>query len=158
MKLYTAKAISRRLGIPEDEVAALTKAGVIRDGLKKPNLYAMEETARELLSEYRKSEEKRENVDYKNERAKLMRIRRLNEEYDLQLREGELHRTDDIELTISKMITAFKSRVTAIPAKAAPMVAGMSDTADIFDALQQLANEALIDLSDLENLFAQEDK
>ena len=158
MKVYTGAAIANKLGITKREIEEMTASGVIRDGRYNEKLYKMEETARELIAEYRKPEEKRDTVDYTTERAKLMRIKRLNEEFDLQLREGELHRTEDIEIILSKMLVAFKARIDAIPAKAAPVVAKMTDNADVFDKLKELTDEALRDLSDFELVFEAKEK
>ena len=158
MKVYTSAAVAKKLGITKREVEEMTACGVIRDGRYNEKLYKMEETARELIAEYRKPEEKRETVDYTTERAKLMRIKRLNEEFDLQLRERELHRTEDIEMILSKMIVAFKARIDAIPAKAAPVVAKMTDSADVFDKIKELTDEALRDLSDFDLVFGTEEE
>lgn len=157
MKLYTSAAIARTLGMTEKEIKALTKTGIIRKGYTEKGLYILEDTAREILENYRKPEEERENVDYVAERAKLMRIKRLNEEFDLNLRKRTLHTSEDIELLLSKMIVAFKARLSAIPSKAAQQTAKMTDSADIFDLLKGLIDEALTELSELEGLFKEEE-
>lgn len=158
MKVYTSAAIARKLGVAQREIEEMTLAGVIREGRYNEKLYKLDETARELIAEYRRPEEKRENVDYTTERAKLMRIKRLNEGFDLQLREGELHRTEEIENILSKLVVAFKARIDAIPAKAAPAVAKMTDRADVFDKIKELTDEALKDLSDFESIFGETGK
>lgn len=62
-QLYTSTAIARTLGLTEKEVKALTKTGVIRKGINDKGLYDLGETAREILENYKKPEEERENVD-----------------------------------------------------------------------------------------------
>lgn len=151
-QLYTSAAIARTLGITEKEVKALTKTGVIRKGVTNQGLYDLGETAREILANYKKPEDERENVDYTAERAKLMRIKRKDAEYNLQLRKGELHQSEEVEMILSKMIVSFKARLSAIPSRAAPQVAKITDVADIFDLLKKLIDEALTELSDFEKL------
>ncbi|MCD8355875.1 MAG: hypothetical protein LUE11_04810 [Clostridia bacterium] len=155
-QLYTCAAIARTLGITEKEIKALTKTGVIRKGITDKGLYDLGETAREILENYRKPEEERENVDYTTERAKLMRIKRKDAEYSLQLRKGELHQSEEVEMILSKMMVSFKARLSAIPSRAAPQVAKMKDIADIFDLLKDLVDEALTELSDFGKLLENE--
>ena len=76
----------------------------------------------------------------------------------LSLAADELHRTEDIEIILSKMLVAFKARIDAIPAKAAPVVAKMTDNADVFDKLKELTDEALRDLSDFDLVFETKEK
>ncbi|MCD8052247.1 MAG: hypothetical protein LUE89_11325 [Clostridiales bacterium] len=156
MKLYTSAAIARTLGITEKEVIALTKSGVIKKGYTERGLYTLEDTAREIIANYRKPEDERENVDYVTERAKLMRIKRMNEQYSLDLRKKELIRAEEVELVLTKMLVSFKSRLSAIPSRVAPQVARMTDSVDIMDLLKERINEALEELSDFDSIF--EDK
>lgn len=153
MELYTTAAIARALGMTEREIKSLTKTGIIREGHTGKGLYLLEETAREILENYRRPEDERENVDYMTERAKLMRIKRLNEEYDFNLRKGTMHTSEDINLLLSKMIVSFRARLTAIPAKAAPRAAKLTDSADVFDLLKDLIDEALTELSEFDTIL-----
>lgn len=158
MKLYTVDAVARTLGMNPKEIIALTKSGVIQSGYTEQGLYLLEDTAREIICNCRKPEEERENVDYTAERAKFMRAKRLNEEYSLKLRKGELHQSEDVELILSKMIGAFRSRLSAIPSRAAPRAAKLTDSADVFNLLKTLIDEALTELSDFESLFKETNK
>lgn len=156
MKLYTSAAIARTLGITEKEVIALTKSGVIKKGYTERGLYRLEDTAREIIANYRKPEDERENVDYVTERAKLMRIKRMNEQYNLELRKKELIRADEVELALTKILVSFKSRLSAIPSRVAPQLARMTDSVDVMDLLKERINEALEELSDFDSIFEDE--
>lgn len=156
MKLYTSAAIGRVLGISEKEVKTLTSTGVIREGYSGKGLYKLEETAREIIANYKKPEDERENVDYMAERAKLMRIKRLNEEYSLQVRKGQLVEMDEAEMVLSKVLVSFKARLSAIPSRVAPQAAEMSDSADIFDLIKQTIEEALEEMSDIDKVLSEE--
>lgn len=154
MKLYTSAAIARTLGLNEKEVKALTKTGVIRRGyLQRRGLYRLEETAREIIANYRKPEGERENVDYTAERAKLMRVKRQKEEYELLVRRGQLVPAAEAELALTKALASFKARLSAIPNKVAPQVASMTNRAEIYDMMKKQINEVLTDLADCEKVF-----
>lgn len=158
MKLYTSTAIARTLGMNEKEVKTLTKTGVIQKGyLSERGLYRLEETAREIIANYRKPEGQRENVDYTAERAKLMRAKRQKEEYELQVRKGQLVQADEAELALTKVLTSFKSRLSAIPNKIAPQVAAMTNRAEIYDVVKMQIDETLTDLADCESVFEREE-
>ena len=153
MKLYTSAAIARTLGISEKEIKNLTKSGVIKKGVTDRGLYRLEETAREIIANYKLPEDQRENVDYNSERAKLMRIKRKSEEYDLKIKEGQLYGHDDVYMGLSKMLVSFKSRLSAIPSRAAQQAARMKKPAEITELLNFLIEEALNELSNAENIF-----
>lgn len=156
MKRYTSAGLARTLGMDTKEIEQFTKSGVIRKGLDGNGLYRLEESAQEIIQEYKRPEQERESVDYATERAKLMRIKRLNEEYDLQLKKGELYYPDDIKMIMSKTLVSFKSRLSAIPTRAAPQIAKMSNSSDIMDLLKHLIDEALEELSDFDRVFKEE--
>lgn len=153
MRYYTAKALGRVLGIGEDEVRALTQRGLIREGLAENGLYQIEESAREVIAALNGPEEQKRNADYMSERARLMRARRQSAEYDLGLKEKELHRTEEIELVISKILVSFKAKIRSIPSRVAPQCAKLTNREEIFDLLKQVTDEALQELSDLDAVF-----
>lgn len=154
MKLYTSAAIARVLGLSEQEVKALTKTGVIQKGyISDKGLYVLENTAREIIANYRRPEEERENADYATERAKLMRIKRLNEQYSLELRKKELVRADEMETALTKILVSFKSKLSSLPTKIAPQVAKMTDSIEIMDLIKNRINEALEELADFDTIF-----
>lgn len=153
MKYYTSAAIARVLGIDEKEVKALTKAGVIRKGYTGRGLYLLEDTAREILANCRKPEQERENVDYTTERAKMMRAKRLNAEYDLKLREQELVNAEEIKLELAQIVSVFRTSLLSIPARVAPQLAKTKSSVEAADILKATIREALEDLSDLDNVL-----
>lgn len=153
MRYYTAKALGRVLGIGDGEITDMTLRGQIREGLAVNGLYTLEEAAREIIAAMKQPEERERNADYTSERARLMRVRRKSAEYDLGLREKELHRTDEIELLISKILTGFKAKIRSIPARLAPQCAKLSNKEEIFDLIKQVTDEALEELSDLDAVF-----
>lgn len=82
----------------------------------------------------------------------------FNEELDLAVKKGELHRSEDIEKVMTAMLINFKSRLSAIPAEEADKLAAMTDKAKIFLYLNDKIKEALNELSDFEGMFKEEIK
>ena len=54
------------------------------------------------------------------------------------------------------MLVNFKSRLMAIPAKQAPILAKKSDRAEIFALLKEEIDEALLELSDFKTAFGED--
>lgn len=156
MKLYTAAALGRALGLSEEAVRAMARQGVIREGKTENGLYLLERSAREIIAARKKAEEGERPVSYEDEKAKLMKIKRESAEYDLELRKKELHTTEDIELTVTAVLTRFRSKVRALPARLAPQCAITSDKQEIYEVLKRATDETLEELSDLESLLTEE--
>ena len=102
--------------------------------------------------------ENEENIDLNKERAKLTKAKRLNEELDLSVKKGELHKAEDVEKIMSATLINFKSRLSAIPAEEAEKLATMTDKAKIFVYLNGRIKEALAELSNFEEVFKEEIK
>ena len=64
-----------------------------------------------------------------------------------------MHRSEDLELAISKILVNFKSRIRSIPARVSPQAAKMKSQEEIFDLLKQATDEALQELSDIDTVF-----
>lgn len=158
MRYYKAAALGRVLGLGEDEIRALTRRGVIKDGHAAGDLYILEDSAREIIAAMKKPEEREQTADYTSERARLMRVRRQSAEYDLGLREKDLHLTEDIEQAILKMLAGFKAKIRAIPSRMASQCAKLSSKEEIFDLLKQATDEALLELADLAGVFEAADE
>ena len=154
IKKYTAAAVGRALGIGESEIKTLTRRGIIRKGIGSDGFYDVAETAREIISMLREPEARKRSADYQSEKARLARVKRQSAEYDLAIREGTLHRTEDLELAISTILVRFKSRIRSIPARVSPQVAKMTSQEEIFDLLKQVTDEALQELSDIDAAFS----
>ena len=154
MKLYDKNAVAKFLDMTPKNVERLTQKGILQT--KQGNLYALAETNRAYIKYLRdRNPESQEAVDLNEERAKLTKTKRLNEELDLAVKKGELHKSEDIEKV---MLINFKSRLSAIPAEEADKLAAMTDKAKIFLYLNDKIKEALNELSDFEGMFKEEIK
>ena len=147
LKLYDVKAVARFLDVSERRVRQLRDEKVIAE--VRPGLYDLIDTNRRYINYLRKrNPESEETIDYNTERAKLVRAKRKNEEYELQLKENRLHASEDIEAVMKDMLVNFKARLMAIPAKLAPVLCRKTDRAEIFKLLKEHIDEALQELSD----------
>lgn len=85
------------------------------------------------------------NID--EEKALHERVKRHISELKLQTMKGELHKAADVESVMMDMLVAFKTRVLAIPTKAAPILENR-DAAFIKERLTSEVMEALNELKD----------
>lgn len=155
MKYYTAKALGRVLGVGTDEIVTLTKRGIIKKGFADNGLYVLEDTAREIIAGMKRPEDRRA-ADYATERAKLMRARRQSAEHDLALMEKDLHTSEDVEIVLSRVLAAFKSKVRALPSRLAPQCAKAQSKEEIFTLVKAATDETLQELAAIETLFEEE--
>lgn len=154
MKLYDAKAVARFLDVSERRVRQLRDEKVIAE--TRPGLYDLTETNHRYINYLRKrNPESDEVIDYNTERAKLVRAKRKNEEYELQIKENQLHPAEDIEHVMTDMLMNFKARLMAIPSKLSPVLCKKTDKAEIFKLLKEHIDEALTELSDFKTAFGE---
>ena len=157
LKLYDVKAVARFLDVSERRVRQLRDEKVIAE--VRPGLYDLIDTNRRYINYLRKrNPESETTVDYNTERALLVRAKRKNEEYELQLKENRLHASEDIEAVMKDMLVNFKARLMAIPAKLAPVLCKKTDRAEIFKLLKEHIDEALQELSDFKATFGERTK
>lgn len=156
MKLYDKFAVAKFLNMTPKNVQRLTEKGVLKP--YQGNLYSLVEATHSYIKFLKESGENEGGVDLNEERAKLTKVKRLNEELDLAVKQRELHKAEDIDRIVSKMLINFKSRLSAIPAEEADKLAAMTDKAKIFTHLNGRIKEALLELSDFESIFAEDIK
>lgn len=155
MKLYDKNAVAKFLDMTPKNVERLTDKGILQT--KQGNLYSLAEANRAYIRYLRdRNPDTEEAVDLNEERAKLTKAKRLNEELDLAVKKGELHKAEDIEKIMTATLINFKSRLSAIPAEEADKLASMTDKAKIFLYLNEKIKEALTELSNFEEVFKEE--
>lgn len=157
MKLYDKNAVAKFLDMIPKNVQRLTEKGILQT--KQGGLYSLVEATHAYIRYLRdRNPENEENIDLNEERAKLTKAKRLNEELDLSVKKGELHKAEDIEKIMSATLINFKSRLSAIPAEEAEKLATMTDKAKIFVYLNGRIKETLAELSNFEEVFKEEIK
>ena len=154
MKLYDVKAIARMLNLTERRVRQLKDKNIIREYDGTPGLYELVPTLHAYINFLRnRNPESGEDIDYNTERAKLIRAKRRDAEFDLAVKEGNLHAAADVETVMTGMLSNFKSRLMAIPAKLSPVLSKKTDKAEIHRILKDSVDEALNELADFNSAF-----
>lgn len=154
MRVYDKNAIARHLDLTPKRIKQLTDKGILTEF--KPGLYDREKARVDYIRYLRdKNPDTEENIDYQTERARLVRAKRQNEEMDLAVKNGELHKAEDIERVMTAMLINFKSRLSAIPAEQAPKLLEKKDADSIAKLLTKEIKKALLELSDFQTLFCE---
>ena len=151
MKLYDTKQVARFLDITERRVRQLREEGIISE--LRPGLYDLIDANHRYINYLRnRNPDSVERIDYNAERAKLVKAKRENEEYDLRLKRRELHTSEEIERVIETLLINFRSRLSSIPSKLAPILSKKRDTAEIASLIKYQIDEALTELSEFEGM------
>lgn len=154
MRVYDKNAIARHLDLTPKRIKQLTDKGILTEF--KPGLYDREKARVDYIRYLRdKNPDTEENIDYQTERARLVRAKRQNEEMELAVKNGELHKAEDIERVMTAMLINFKSRLSAIPAEQAPKLLEKKDADSIAKLLTKEIKKALLELSDFQTLFCE---
>ena len=154
MKLYDVKAVARFLDLSERRVRQLKDEGIIEEYKGMAGLYDLMPTVNKYINYLRKSNpDSEENIVYNAERAKLVRAKRKDIEFDLGVKEKTLHTSAEIEAVITGMLINFKSRLISIPSKLSPILSKKTNKAEIHRILKDSVDEALNELADYNKLF-----
>lgn len=154
MKVFDKNAVARHLDLTPKRIKQLTDKGILKE--YRPGLYELGQARVDYIRYLRnQNPETEESIDYQTERAKLVRAKRKNEEMELAVKSGELHKAEDIERVMSAMLINFKARLMAIPAEQAPKLAEEKDTDKIARRLMKEIKKALSELSDFQTLFCE---
>jgi len=157
VKLYDTKAISRVLNLSERRVRQLKDKGIISEYKAGTGLYDLIQTNHRYIDYLRnRNPDSEQAADYLTERALLVRAKRRDAEYDLAVKERELHAASDVMAVMSGMLTTFKARILAIPAKLSPILSKKTGKREIFRILKDSMEEALAELSDYGQAFGGE--
>lgn len=85
-------------------------------------------------------------LDWDEERAQHERLKRQITEIKLQLIKGQVHKSEDVERVVTDMLSRFKSKITALPAKLARKLEGKK-RAEIQSILKRETDNALKELA-----------
>lgn len=89
-------------------------------------------------------------IDIDEEKALHERVKRHISELKLRTMKGELHKSADVERVMMDMLTAFRTRILAIPSKVAPVLESR-DASYIKERLLAECTEALSELKDYDS-------
>ena len=148
---YPVTTIAKLLLISDRRVQQLSKEGVIPK--TDHGRYELAPAVQGYVRYLQERSLGRPNApeDYHTEKARLVRLQADKAEIELKELNGQLVRADDVEAEWTDMLSAMKSRLMAIPSKAAPIVAAEDNPAQVIDVIEDLVREALQELSDYAN-------
>lgn len=86
--------------------------------------------------------------EYNREHMLLEKAKREKAELEVSLMKGTVHASEDVEREMTKMLSAFRSRVLSIPSKVAPRVGAVDDITTIEGMLRDEVYNALKELSE----------
>lgn len=88
------------------------------------------------------------DAEFNKEHTLLEKAKREKAELEVSLMKGTVHASEDVERELIKMLSAFRSRVLAIPSKVAPKASATDDITYIEAMLRDEVYNALKELSD----------
>lgn len=94
-----------------------------------------------------KEDTKDKEIDYDMEHALLERAKREKVELELAAMRGQMHYSEDVERVMNDMLSNFRSKLLALPTRAAPMLIARNDIGDIQELLYKEVLEVLKELS-----------
>lgn len=88
--------------------------------------------------------------DYEAERARLTHHQANKTELESKVLKGQLIHAETVEQVQGDMVSSFRSKILAIPTKAAHSMIGLDDLNEAKDILKEYLYEALSELADYE--------
>lgn len=145
--MATIVQVAQALDLSTKMVNDLIARGTIT---KKPRgQYDLEEAVKEYVRHIREVAAGRlraGDLDLAEERARLAKEQADAKEMENSIARGDLVMIDDVADQFGKQLTAVRTRLLAIPVKAAPLLIGMDRPVEIQDILERLMEEALNEL------------
>lgn len=148
----TEKELSEYLGLSDRRIRQLFKQGiVIKSQRGKYDLKAS------VLGYVNSLRDKDKNKDETLEKLKITgeaekvsheRLKKRKTELQVLQIEKKLHAQEDVEYFWNTMVLAAKSRITSIPVKVAPLLAGLEDRKEIQSILKREIGDALNEISE----------
>lgn len=143
------KELAAILGVTARHLRDLKKDyGLFADGMEGKR-YILERCVPEYIDfKLEKTEGYSARIDKEREQAEHERVKKHISELKLRRLKYELHEASDVELFLSDMLAAFRSRLLALPQKVAPLIVGEDDTNEIIKILEKETVEVLQELKD----------
>lgn len=151
MKLYTAQTVAKFLNLSDRRVRQLRDEGVFQE--VRPGLYHLVGTTHRYIDYLRGDTQEEGRISYHEERAKLVRVKRENEELNLKVRKNELHEGTVIEKILGELFANFRARLMSIPSKVSPILATKKNKTEIYRILSDAVEEALMELSNFDAIL-----
>ena len=147
----SAKVLSRILGVCDRRIRMLAQEGILVKASQ--GRYKLEESLHNYILNLRVANDANKNLDLEDElnldveRAKHERVKRHMSELKYALMKGVVHKSEDVKVVMTNMLTNFKSKILGLPSKLTPQLI-QRDKAYVEEILTNEMNEALIELSE----------
>ena len=147
----SAKVLSRILGVCDRRIRMLAQEGILVKASQ--GRYKLEESLHNYILNLRVANDANKNLDLEDElnldveRAKHERVKRHMSELKYALMKGDVHKSEDVKVVMTNMLTNFKSKILGLPSKLTPQLI-QRDKAYVEEILTNEMNEALIELSE----------
>lgn len=148
----SAAVLGDTFGVSDRRIRQMAEEGIISRVAK--GRYNYKESVKnyilslKLAADASASENPDGELDFNEEKALHERVKRHISELKYQTMKGELHKAEDVQKVMTDMLTAFKTRILNIPAKASPLLANRSEVGYIKDVLTKEVLEALNELKE----------
>lgn len=148
----TTVELAEYLGLSDRRIRQLEKEGVVVKSQR--GRYDLKASVLGYINSIRQQEKR---MDASLEKLKISKeatslqheqLKKRRTELQVQELERKLHRAEDVEYFWNAMVLAVKSRLTAIPVKCAPLLAGIEDRKEIQAILKREVSDALNEIAD----------
>lgn len=142
----STKEICEILGLSDRRIQQLAKEEIlVRVSHGKYDLPTSIQNYIEYIKEQSKTGEELNKVA---EETLLVRVRRQKAELELDIMQGKVHLSEDVEKVMNDMLSSFRAQLLVIPGKAAPRLVGQTEIEPIKAMLKNYIFEALQELSE----------
>lgn len=143
--------LAKLFNLTEVRVQQLVKLGVVVRGERgRYDLWPSIQGYIKYLQERTGGRSGGDGSDYEKHRTRLYKARADAAELSAQLMNGKMHEAEKVAAVWTEMISAARSKLLALPTRAAGKVMGLSEIAQVKAVLEENVNEALNELSDYE--------
>jgi len=147
----TTSELEECFGITKQYLGQLEDEGVIKKIDK--NTWPVFDTVRGFVEKIRNRRKNQwdnggDNADYENERALLTKAKREAAQINTEVLKGRVHEGEAVRVLWVDMLMNCRSKLLALPTKAAPMIADKDRIAEAQALLEEMVNEALSELAE----------
>lgn len=156
--MSTLTDVAKELDLSTKVVGELVSRGVLTK--KDRGKYDLDEARTEYIRHLRKIAAGRANsgeLDLGEERARLAKEQADAKEMENAMLRGELVYIDDVAKQFGQQASAVKTRLLAIPSKAAPLVINCTKPVEAREIIEEMIEEALYELVGYNTHSAEED-
>lgn len=144
--IVSTKEICEILGLSDRRIQQLAKEDIlVRVSHGKYDLPGSIQNYINYIKEQSKTGEELNKVE---EETLLVRVRRQKAEIELDIMQGNVHLSEDVEKVMSDMLSSFRAQLLVIPGKASPQLMGMNEIEPIKAILKNYIHEALQEMSE----------